>query len=121
LLEVWNKTSRHLAQLHEVLTFNESYSDYSKFHIDRASYYDDVVNNFVSRQTGFFVPPWTGDYSFAIQADDIGLLYFSNTSSPDNMVTQPNVCLQDCMMNTEYVDTLLFKMFGRVVQSAFGL
>lgn len=87
LLEIWNKTGRNRDRLHEVLTFNESFSDYIKSHNDKASYYDDVYNNFVTRQSGFFVPPWTGDYSFAIQADDVGSLYFSNTSNPDDMVT----------------------------------
>ncbi|XP_061168814.1 fibrocystin-L-like [Saccostrea echinata] len=84
-LEVWNRTSRHLDRLDEVLTFNESYNDYSRSHIDNTDFDYNLHDNYVNRLSGFFIPPWSGHYSFAIRADDVGQLYFSNTSNPEDM------------------------------------
>lgn len=86
LLEIWNKTGRSREKLHEVLDFHENMTDYIKSHTDRMIYYDNVYDNFVTRHSGFFVPPWTGDYSFVIKADDVGALYFSNTTNPNDTV-----------------------------------
>lgn len=88
MLEIWNKTGRHLDRLHEVLDFHENMTDYIKSHTDRTKYYDNTYQNFVTRHSGFFVPPWTGDYSFAMKADDIALLYFSNTTNPNDTVSR---------------------------------
>ncbi|XP_062574409.1 fibrocystin-L-like [Saccostrea cucullata] len=85
-LEVWNSTSRHFDRIHEVLTFNKSYPDYSRSHIDNTDFDYNLHNNYVNRLSGFFIPPWTGHYSFAIRADDVGQLYFSNTTDPGNLV-----------------------------------
>lgn len=87
LLEIWNKTGRDIDRLHEVLDFNENMTDYIKSHTDRTKYYDNTYQHFVTRHSGFFVPPWTGDYSFAMKADDIALLYFSNTTNPNDTVS----------------------------------
>lgn len=87
MLEIWNKTGRDIDRLHEVLDFHENMTDYIKSHTDRAKYYDNTYQNFVTRHSGFFVPPWTGDYSFAMKADDIALLYFSNTTNPNDTVS----------------------------------
>lgn len=108
MLEIWNKTGRHLDRLHEVLDFHENMTDYIKSHTDRAKYYDNTYQNFVTRHSGFFVPPWTGDYSFAMKADDIALLYFSNTTNPNDTVSR-RWYLFPCMVvyNMSHPSTIL--------------
>lgn len=103
LLEIWNKTGRDIDRLHEVLEFHENMTDYIKSHTDRAKYYDNTNNNFVTRHSGFFVPPWTGDYSFAMKADDIALFYFSNTTNPNDTVSSWFFCFHLWMVYTLYV------------------
>jgi hypothetical protein len=45
------------------------------------------MDNYVSRARGYFIPPYSGVYSFMIMADDGGSLYFSNSDNPNDKVT----------------------------------
>lgn len=42
-------------------------------------------DNFISRLTGFFVPPRTGEYEFLVRGDDVGELWGS-LLGPSNLV-----------------------------------
>jgi hypothetical protein len=53
----------------------------------RLAYPDDSHDNYGGRISGFFVPPTSGDYQFAIASDDASELFLSTDSDPANKVS----------------------------------
>ena len=84
-LEIWNNTVKSHSNLDDVLILNETASDYILSHTDK-TYFTEDMDNYVSRARGYFIPPYTGSYSFMIMADDGGSLYLSNTENPSDKV-----------------------------------
>ncbi|XP_022097673.1 fibrocystin-L-like isoform X1 [Acanthaster planci] len=83
--EVWRDTSVNL----DDADWNTSAADYNSTVVLEASSTPEHVfgeeENFVSRLTGFFVPPRTGEYRFFVRGDDLVDLWLSSTASADNL------------------------------------
>ena len=86
LWETWNTTSKSFGNIADVGGLNSSAADYASSHIDQAYFTEAAWDNYVSRMSGYFVPPKTGEYSFHIKADDGASLLFSATSNPNDKV-----------------------------------
>lgn len=84
-LEIWNTTTKSHSNLDDVLLFNDSASDYILSHTDK-TYFSEDMDNYVSRALGYFIPPYSGNYSFMIKADDGASLYLSNSENPNDKV-----------------------------------
>lgn len=84
-LEIWNNTVKSHSNLDDVLLLNETAADYILSHTDK-TYFTEDMDNYVSRARGYFIPPYSGSYSFMIMADDGGSLYLSNTENPSDKV-----------------------------------
>lgn len=84
-LEIWNTTTKSHSNLDDVLLFNDSASDYILSHTDK-TYFSEDMDNYVSRARGYFIPPYSGNYSFMIKADDGASLYLSNSENPNDKV-----------------------------------
>ena len=50
-------------------------------------YRDSGQNYYNIRQTGYFVPPFDGDYQFFVQADDKSVLYLSMNGTREGLVS----------------------------------
>lgn len=84
-LEIWNTTTKSHSNLDDVLLFNNSASDYILSHTDK-TYFSEEMDNYVSRARGYFIPPFSGNYSFMVKADDGASLYLSNSENPNDKV-----------------------------------
>ncbi|XP_021347969.1 fibrocystin-L-like, partial [Mizuhopecten yessoensis] len=84
-LEIWNATTKTQALLSEVGALDNTAADYYMDFLDEAYYTDSTMDNMVTKMSGFFVPPFDGDYSFHIKADDGAELYLSTDDNPSNM------------------------------------
>ncbi|XP_069115224.1 fibrocystin-L-like [Argopecten irradians] len=84
-LEIWNATTKTQALLSEVGSLDSSAADYFTDFVDEAYYTDSTMDNMVTKMSGFFVPPFDGEYSFHIMADDGAELYLSTDDNPANM------------------------------------
>lgn len=89
MLEIWNATTKTYAMLSEVSALNSAAPDYQAMFVDEAYFTDNTMDQFVSKMCGFFIPPFSGDYSFHIMADDGAELYLSTDHDPANMVSHP--------------------------------
>ncbi|XP_074660960.1 fibrocystin-L-like [Tubulanus polymorphus] len=80
--EFWNMSRTS----HEEIR-NKTPSDpgYSSIHAQRLSYSSSDMPRNDARMKAFFVPPYTGLYTFYIKADDSAALYFSKTGDPANL------------------------------------
>src|SRR5688572_891935 len=60
--------------------------------VDGAPPVSDVKNNYGVQILGYFYPPTTGNYTFAIASDDNGLLFLSTNADPANkrLIAQEN-------------------------------
>ncbi|XP_072562121.1 PKHD1 like 1, tandem duplicate 1 [Paramormyrops kingsleyae] len=84
-MEMWTNTSP--ARLEEALSYNENTSGYSTNWTDSLSYtWQQEIDYFVGRLSGFFVPTETDNYTFYIKGDDRTALYFSHTGNPQDKV-----------------------------------
>lgn len=84
-MEMW--TNKIPARLEEALSYNENTSGYSTNWTDSLSYiWQQEIDNFVARLSGFFVPTETDNYTFYIKGDDRTALYFSHTGNPQDKV-----------------------------------
>ncbi|XP_069121982.1 fibrocystin-L-like [Argopecten irradians] len=84
-LEIWNATTKTQALLSEVGSLDSNAADYFTDVVDEAYYTDNTMDNMVTKMSGFFVPPFDGDYSFHIMADDGAELYLSTNEEPANL------------------------------------
>ncbi|XP_021354106.1 fibrocystin-L-like [Mizuhopecten yessoensis] len=84
-LEIWNATTKTQALLSEVGALDNTAADYYMDFLDEAYYTDSTMENMVTKMSGFFVPPFDGDYSFHIKAEDGAELHFSTDDNPSNM------------------------------------
>ncbi|XP_033757813.1 fibrocystin-L-like [Pecten maximus] len=84
-LEIWNATTKTQSLLSEVGSLDSNAADYFTDFVDEAYYTDSTMDNMVTKMSGFFVPPFDGQYSFHIMADDGAELYLSTDDDPSNM------------------------------------
>ncbi|XP_069115226.1 fibrocystin-L-like [Argopecten irradians] len=84
-VEIWNATTKTQALLSEVGSLNSSAADYFTDFSDEAYYFDDTMDNMVTKMSGFYVAPYDGMYSFHIMADDGAELYLSTDDNPANL------------------------------------
>ncbi|KAJ8320864.1 hypothetical protein KUTeg_002451 [Tegillarca granosa] len=86
ILEFWNETSKSMSNLADVLSLNNTASDYILSFAEEVHFKKEIWNSYVSRMRGYFVPPHTGEYSFYVKAVDGAILYMSPDRNMANRV-----------------------------------
>ncbi|XP_064635071.1 fibrocystin-L-like [Lineus longissimus] len=81
--EFWNDTSVSYADIDTIANLSSSDPNYGSFVMDQAEYVDNG-NNYVTRWSGFFMAPSTGQYSLMVKGDDSIKLYVSGTETPED-------------------------------------
>lgn len=96
-LNVWTGQTKTYAELGDVEMLTSSDSGYSQLHTDQ-SYFSHSASNYVSRAQGFFVAPYSGEYSFMIKSADVSSLRLSTDSDPANKVRSEKVLIMiECL------------------------
>ncbi|KAL3886657.1 hypothetical protein ACJMK2_026637 [Sinanodonta woodiana] len=85
-LEYWNATQKNFDTLEQIWDLSTSATDYHSGIADEAYFEDQIYDNFVSRLSGYFIPPHDGEYQFFVKGDDRVKLYFSQTGLPGGKV-----------------------------------
>ncbi|KAK3587658.1 hypothetical protein CHS0354_042441 [Potamilus streckersoni] len=85
-LEYWNATQKTFETLEDIWSLSTSATNYHSGIVDEAYFEDQNYDNFVSRLSGYFIPPHDGQYQFFVKGDDRVKLYFSQTGPPTGKV-----------------------------------
>ena len=91
VLEVWTSQSKLYHELGDIESLTSTDAGYSVHQIGQ-SFFSHSATNYVSRTRGFFVAPYTGEYSFRIRSADVSSLRLSPNSDPANKVLVVDVC-----------------------------
>jgi hypothetical protein len=84
-MEFWNNTSIAWSDIDTIANMSSSVPTYASYVMDQAEYVNND-NNYVTKWSGFFVPPSTGRYQFLVKGDDAIKLYVSGTETPEDKV-----------------------------------
>ena len=86
-MERWNNTGMYVFDdLDTIVNFTASNPGYlGPYILDEAQLIEDEAN-YVTRWTGFFVPPSSGLYQILVRGDDRAKVFFSSTDNPEDMV-----------------------------------
>ncbi|KAL3886654.1 hypothetical protein ACJMK2_026634, partial [Sinanodonta woodiana] len=85
-LEYWTATQKSFETLEQIWNLSTSAADYHSGIADDAHFEDPNYNNFVSRLSGYFIPPHDGQYQFLLKCVGQAILYFSPTGPSSGKV-----------------------------------
>ncbi|KAL3885610.1 hypothetical protein ACJMK2_025660 [Sinanodonta woodiana] len=85
-LEYWSATQKSFQNLEQIWNLSTSAADYNSVIADDAHFEDLKLDNFVSRLSGYFIPPHDGQYQLFMKCVGQAKLYFSQTGPSSGKV-----------------------------------